>query len=90
MMQPMDRGLPLEDFSLGGVNSGAFVRRAEYICQEAACLSCGKCMEVCPTKAIFLHRSCPVIDPCLCIDCGWCEERCPVGAILRTVQLAPV
>lgn len=89
MMQPMNRGLPPEDIRLGGVNGGTFVRRAEYICQESACLSCGKCMEGCPTKAIFLHRSRPVIDPCLCIDCGWCQEQCPVGAILRTVQLTP-
>ena len=89
MIQPIERGLPLEDIRLGGVNGGTFVRRAEYICQESACFSCGKCMEGCPTKAIFYHRSCPVIDPCLCIDCGWCQEHCPVGAILRTVQLTP-
>ena len=90
MIQPIERGLPLEDIRLGGVNGGTFVRRAEYICQESACSSCGKCMEGCPTKAIFYHRNCPVIDPCLCIDCGWCQEHCPVGAILRTVQLTPV
>ena len=89
MMQPMDYRLKLENSGLGGVNSGTFVRRAEYICQESACLHCDKCMEACPTKAIFYHRNCPVIDPCLCNDCGRCQEYCPTGAILRTVQLTP-
>ena len=90
MIQPMEHGQPLEDIRPGGVNSGTFVRRAEYICQESACLRCGKCMEACPTKAIFYHRNYPVIDPCLCNDCGWCQEHCPTGAILRTVHLTPV
>ena len=89
MMQPMDSGLPLKDSSLTSVTGGSFVRRAEYICQESACLHCDKCMEACPTKAIFYHRGCPVIDPCLCNDCGRCQEYCPTGAILRTVQLTP-
>ena len=57
MMQPMDDRLQLENSGPGGVNSGTFVRRAEYICQGSACLHCDKCMEACPTKAIFYHQN---------------------------------
>ncbi len=67
-----------------------FARRAVYICQESACMSCGICLEGCPTKAVFYHRNHPIIDSCLCDDCGWCEANCPAGAILRTVQMTPV
>ena len=89
---PPDGRQPLEDAGLGGVTGGRgrFVQRAVYLCRGAACLNCGACLEGCPTKAIFHHHGCPVIDPCLCNDCGWCEGHCPAGAILRTVQLVPV
>ena len=39
-----------------------------------ACLSCGACIDECPTDATY------VIDEDKCIDCGACAGACPVGA----------
>ena len=87
MIQPIERGLPPEDIRLGGVNGGTFVRRAEYICQESACSSCGKCMEVCPMrleplKMYRAERSGNVEEMKYqnimdCIECGCCAYTCP-------------
>lgn len=81
MIQPIGGIRPL------GIQVGAFVRRAVYICRADACLHCGRCQGACPTRAIFIHQGRPVVDPCLCSDCGQCQKSCPAGAILRTVQL---
>ena len=88
----MDDPRPMEDTRRRGATGwqSMFARRAVYICQESACMSCGICLEGCPTKAVFYHRNHPIIDSCLCDDCGWCEANCPAGAILRTVQMTPV
>jgi ferredoxin len=47
------------------------------------CISCGKCEEVCPFKAVRLVGSDnkAVIDPDKCIQCGDCIEVCPEKAI---------
>lgn len=88
----MDDPRPMEDTRRRGATGwqSMFARRAVYICQESACMSCGICLEGCPAKAVFYHRNHPIIDSCLCDDCGWCEANCPAGAILRTVQMTPV
>ena len=40
-----------------------------------------KCMRACPTHAIRIRDSRPVINPDRCIDCGECVRACPEKAI---------
>ncbi|MBC76496.1 MAG: hypothetical protein CME64_10830 [Halobacteriovoraceae bacterium] len=61
------------------------------------CVSCGLCVEICPTKAIKIEvdkkiqipktlTSGPApkmfeVDHALCVQCSLCEQVCPVDAI---------
>lgn len=48
------------------------------------CLHCGKCIEICPPKALSFPQSGnsePAIDRKKCIHCYCCHEICPVEAI---------
>lgn len=46
------------------------------------CTSCGKCISECPTQAVDMIDSFPVITrPMDCTYCGLCEEICPQNAI---------
>lgn len=47
----------------------------------SACNSCGKCVEVCPVKAITLVNGKAVIDVAKCNKCGKCAVICPTDAI---------
>jgi len=46
------------------------------------CLSCGACVESCPSGAIAEGDGKFVIDAGTCIDCGACSDSCPAGAIV--------
>ena len=55
-----------------------------------ACTGCGKCVEVCPVKAISLvtandparpRLKKAVVDEALCLGCGLCVRACPVESI---------
>jgi formate hydrogenlyase subunit 6/NADH:ubiquinone oxidoreductase subunit I len=46
-----------------------------------SCVSCGACVEVCPTAAIQTTSGSYTVNPNLCIGCGACEPECPVDAI---------
>ena len=46
------------------------------------CVSCGTCVEECPTDAISQGDTKYVIDADACVDCGACEAGCPTGAIV--------
>ncbi|MGB9133209.1 MAG: DUF362 domain-containing protein [Methanosarcina sp.] len=48
---------------------------------EEKCISCGKCVEVCPVGAASLEEEASRIEPDICISCGQCMEACPVNAI---------
>ena len=49
---------------------------------EQACTRCGLCVQYCPTHAVEMNASLPVIvRPQDCVYCGNCEEMCPAGAI---------
>ena len=45
------------------------------------CISCGACVEECPTSAISEGDGKYVIDADTCISCGACADTCPAEAI---------
>lgn len=47
-----------------------------------ACIGCGKCVKICPQKAIEYGKP-SVIHQEHCLHCGNCFENCPVKAIER-------
>lgn len=47
---------------------------------EAACIGCGRCVEVCPRNAITPGHP-PRMDLGACVGCLCCAEVCPQGAI---------
>ena len=48
---------------------------------EAACIGCGACAEICQYSAIAMAGSVPIIFPDLCHSCTGCALVCPTGAI---------
>ncbi len=59
---------------------------------ETACVACGLCVAVCPSRCISLetrereedglrYPGRYEIDALRCIYCGYCQEVCPVNAI---------
>ena len=52
-------------------------RRKEY-----PCISCGRCLEVCPREVLAKNgKSVRIVDRDLCIECGACMMNCPFDAI---------
>ncbi len=60
------------------------------------CLGCGKCVQVCPNKAIEMVevkqedgtiKKQPKIDINKCCFCGLCENVCPTKAIRLTKEI---
>ncbi len=49
--------------------------------QHRTCRRCGKCIEVCPAKALSLTDGKVTIDKERCIRCYCCHEMCPFDAI---------
>lgn len=45
------------------------------------CISCGTCVDACPSEAISEAEEKYVIDSDTCVDCSACVEECPVEAI---------
>ena len=51
--------------------------RGELNCNTAECDKCGKCLEVCPVKAVTYNEyGRPAIDYKRCVFCGRCVEAC--------------
>ncbi|MCX7805026.1 MAG: DUF362 domain-containing protein [Planctomycetota bacterium] len=48
---------------------------------QRRCVGCGRCVEVCPAKAISMRGGSPAFDLRACIRCFCCQEMCPEGAI---------
>ncbi|MEN9936508.1 MAG: hypothetical protein RLZZ387_3087 [Chloroflexota bacterium] len=58
----------------------------------AYCTGCGRCAQLCPTRAVEVRGNKAVIArPADCTFCEVCESFCPEGAIGRpfTVSYAP-
>lgn len=52
------------------------------IIDEATCIGCGDCVEVCPTEALSMTGEvASVTNPVTCNYSGYCEAICPVEAI---------
>lgn len=49
---------------------------------SVGCIHCGKCMQVCPKKAITRNEmGYVVLDEDRCMGCGACKTACPLGVI---------
>lgn len=83
------RDMAIEYFHLGvnpifresyTIGNGKIAPKGYYITD--ACISCGKCVRLCPQKAI--EKGSPsIVHPEHCLHCGNCFENCPVSAIRR-------
>ncbi len=54
-----------------------FIRETD----EAECLGCGSCVEICPVDALRLKGDFPEVDQEWCIGCGVCRTVCSSDAI---------
>jgi flavodoxin/ferredoxin len=45
------------------------------------CITCGLCVENCPTNCIDFSVSPPVFNNKKCVGCFFCEQICPTGAL---------
>lgn len=51
------------------------------------CISCGACVEACPTETLELgDDGAFVAHPENCIACGVCLDSCPTGAITEIAE----
>ncbi len=48
---------------------------------RSLCARCGKCVEICPVKAVCFIDGYPRVDESKCISCFCCHETCPARAI---------
>lgn len=56
------------------------------------CTGCGRCAELCPTRAVEIHAGkAKIVRPADCTYCDICESYCPEEAIGRpfTIVFAP-
>lgn len=55
----------------------------EWMRMDSLCTRCGRCMEVCPERAISFADGCYHTDNQKCTDCGKCREQCPQSALRK-------
>ncbi len=55
--------------------------RIELSYQASACVGCGKCVRVCPSKAHVIDDGGHRFDRSLCLTCGDCSKVCPAEAL---------
>lgn len=51
------------------------------VVESVRCIGCGKCVTICPARAVILAGGCALIDHRKCIRCYCCHEMCSEGAI---------
>jgi len=52
------------------------------VLDQAACIGCGRCLEVCPHQVFSLaEEKASLGDRDACMECGACALNCPVKAI---------
>lgn len=75
------KGCPLRCLWCQNPESHSF--HPELLFVEERCTGCGRCVEVCPEKAIRLRGKTSQTDRALCKSTGLCAKACPNGA--RTI-----
>jgi MinD superfamily P-loop ATPase len=58
------------------------------VIDQALCLGCGRCQEVCRFGAVGNEQGGFLVEPLLCEGCGACVHQCPEGAIKLKQQQA--
>lgn len=49
---------------------------------DAKCIGCGMCLEVCPHAVLKMNgRKARILNRDACMECGACSRNCPVGAV---------
>jgi len=57
-------------------------KEARPLFLEESCIACGKCVKICPAKALDLQKEHRIeVDYDACIRCYCCHEVCPADAI---------
>jgi len=58
------------------------VTATEYNIDKQSCMSCGRCLQICPSDAIdFDIDGKAIIDQTKCTQCGRCVRVCPKDAV---------
>lgn len=64
-------------------NGTPMLASSGYVCvaDEALCIGCGTCEDVCQFEAITIPEYFSQVDPMACMGCGVCVEHCDQGAL---------
>lgn len=65
-----------------------FYSGKEAVIDQEACISCGRCLEVCRFDAVLSDGTHFEIEPVSCEGCGYCARVCPADAISMNPSLA--
>ncbi len=76
MFSDFAAGNPIFDISCAATLSEQKALHIDFWCE-----GCGKCVDRCAHKALFLHEGKAVPDTSRCVLCGYCASVCPVFAI---------
>ena len=69
--------------------SSIHIRAQEDGFAAAFCIQCGKCIEVCPTEALYYNKQGIVmLKKALCVGCMSCVGFCPYGVMYYAPQEA--
>jgi ferredoxin len=66
-----------------GLSMDKYLRKVSTLkLNKEACISCGKCIEVCPHEVFKMKCNTLIVDNTdSCMECGACLKNCPVAAI---------
>ncbi len=65
-------------------NTAAINMNKIVIIDEDVCIACGKCVELCPKKILYIDnatKKCKVSDENKCDKLAGCQRVCPTKAI---------
>jgi pyruvate formate lyase activating enzyme len=69
------KGCPLRCFWCQ--NPESQTPKPELFYYKDRCIGCGRCVQVCPNKAVRMMGKTTRTDRILCVGCGQCVENCP-------------